>query len=109
MRDRKKEEPDDVEYREIGNRGMQVKTALIMVLLTLIAFVLLMIFSDGNQKVPSDEKIGTVDESTVKNNEITLPAQNDASMGQESINAVIDDDGGYWIIEALLVPEEWKK
>lgn len=105
---RKMENDEDLECRGIGDRSMQVKTALIMVILTLIAFVLLMIFSDGNEKVPSDEKIGTVDESTVKNDEITLPDQNNASTGQESINAVIDDDGGYWVIEALLVPEEWK-
>ena len=109
------EENREYEMLQRKERGMQVKVALIMVILTVMAFVLLLIFSDGARNVPSDEDFGGIDALTEKNGEITHPTENDATTGQESVSGaneglfLMDEDGGYWVIEALLVPEEWKK
>lgn len=113
----RKENEENREYEMLQRRerGMQVKVALIMVILTVMAFVLLLIFSDGAQNVPSDEDFGGIDALTEENGEITHPTENDAPTGQESSFRadeglfLMDEDGGYWVIEALLVPEEWRR
>ena len=42
------------------------------------------------------------------NGEIIHPTEENATEGQDLRHLAVDDDGGYWVIEALLVPEEWK-
>ena len=45
----------------------------------------------------------------MKNGEITHSVEENATEGQDLRHLAVDEDGGYWVIEALLVPEEWKK
>lgn len=71
----------------------------IVVLSIAIVAVLLMIFSP-NESTPEQEP--TEVKETVL--EMEQPEELD-----ESVFAHDENDGGFWVIEAQLVPEEWKK
>lgn len=84
---------------------MNWKLAVIMVILSAIAFVLLAIFADQDEMVPLDEDRGVASESSAENGEIIHPTTIDAFI---TPNFASDEDGGVWVIEALPVPEEWR-
>ena len=77
-------------------RSGDVKAFLIIVLSLAIVFVLCLIFSEVDKK-QSENNAAEIEEDT----EIQQPL--------DLKNFVIDDDGGFYVIEALLVPEEWKQ
>ena len=96
----------DESRRNVGIRNL--KLSAIMSLITLIAFVLFAIFASPKPIEPSsNENRGKV-ESLAENGEIIHPTEENATEGQDLRHLAVDDDGGYWVIEALLVPEEWK-
>lgn len=104
------ESVEHIESVEPRRTAGNLKLSMIMCLLTLIAFVLFAIFAGGSESVePSDSENRGVDEFLEQNGEIIKPIENNATAGQDLRHFVIDDDGGLWVIEALLVPEEWKK
>ena len=97
----------DESRRNVGIRNL--KLSAIMSLITLIAFVLFAIFASPKPIEPSsNENRGKV-ESLAENGEIIHPTEENATEGQDLRHLAVDDDGGYWVIEALLVPEEWRK
>ena len=101
-------EDEDLEEsrRNVGIRNL--KLSAIMSLITLIAFVLFAIFASPKPIEPSsNENRGKVG-SLAENGEIIHPTEENATEGQDLRHLAVDDDGGYWVIEALLVPEEWK-
>ena len=100
------EDIEDARFREKNERRSKTKLALILCLMTLIVFTIWLI---SISPLPSDNENRGVVESLEKNDEITHQNENNAIAGQESSNLAKDEDGGYWVIEALLVPEEWKK
>ena len=104
---RETEEEDlDESRRNVGIRNL--KLSAIMSLVTLIAFVLFAIFASPKPIEPSsNENRGKV-ESLAENGEIIHPTEENATEGQDLRHLAVDEDGGYWVIEALLVPEEWK-
>ena len=75
-------------------RSGDVKAFLIIVLSLAIVFVLCLIFAEADKK-QSENNAAEIEEDT----EIQQPL--------DLKNFVIDDDGGFYVIEALLVPEEW--
>ena len=96
----------DETRRNVGIRNL--KLSAIMSLITLIAFVLFAIFASPKPIEPSsNENRGKV-ESLTENGEIIHPTEENATEGQDLRHLAVDEDGGYWVIEALLVPEEWK-
>ena len=96
----------DESRRNVGIRNL--KLSAIMSLITLIAFVLFAIFARPKPIEPSsNENRGKV-ESLAENGEIIHPTEENATEGQDLRHLAVDEDGGYWVIEALLVPEEWK-
>ena len=96
----------DESRRNVGIRNL--KLSAIMSLVTLIAFVLFAIFASPKPIEPSsNENRGKV-ESLAENGEIIHPTEENATEGQDLRHLAVDEDGGYWVIEALLVPEEWK-
>ena len=96
----------DESRRNVGIRNL--KLSAIMSLITLIAFVLFAIFESPKPIEPSsNENRGKV-ESLAENGEIIHPTEENATEGQDLRHLAVDEDGGYWVIEALLVPEEWK-
>ena len=96
----------DESRRNVGIRNL--KLSAIMSLITLIAFVLFAIFASPKPIEPSsNENRGKV-ESLTENGEIIHPTEENATEGQDLRRLAVDEDGGYWVIEALLVPEEWK-
>lgn len=97
----------DEARRNVGIRNL--KLSAIMSLVTLIAFVLFAIFASPEANETANSENRAVDEFSEEKIEITHPNENNATAGQDLRHFVIDDDGGYWIIEALLVPEEWKR
>ena len=100
------EEELDESRRNVGIRNL--KLSAIMSLVTLIAFVLFAIFASPKPIEPSsNENRGKV-ESLAENGEIIHPTEENATEGQDLRHLAVDEDGGYWVIEALLVPEEWK-
>ena len=106
--DIKETEEEDLEEsrRNVGIRNL--KLSAIMSLVTLIAFVLFAIFASPKPIEPSsNENRGKV-ESLAENGEIIHPTEENATEGQDLRHLAVDEDGGYWVIEALLVPEEWK-
>ena len=106
--DIKETEEEDLEEsrRNVGIRNL--KLSAIMSLITLIAFVLFAIFASPKPIEPSsNENRGKV-ESLAENGEIIHPTEENATEGQDLRHLAVDEDGGYWVIEALLVPEEWK-
>ena len=107
-KDIRETEEEDLEEsrRNVGIRNL--KLSAIMSLITLIAFVLFAIFASPKPIEPSDSENRGKVESLVKNGEIIHPTEENATAGQDLRYLAIDEDGGYWVIEALLVPEEWK-
>lgn len=106
---RRNDEIEDVEYRERKERGGKVKLSILLCLTTLMAFTIYLIAISPVPILPSNEQKTVIDEFLEENGEIIQPTEENASTGQDLRNFVIDDDGGYWVIEALLVPEEWKE
>ena len=100
------ESVEDARFREKNERRSKTRLALILCLVSLMAFTIWLI---SISPLPSDNENRGVAESLDKNIEITHPNGNNAIAGQESSNLAKDEDGGYWVIEALLVPEEWKR
>ena len=100
------EDIEDARFREKNERRSKTRLALILCLVSLMAFTIWLI---SISPLPSDSENRGVVESLEENDEITHPNENNAIAGQESSNLAKDEDGGYWVIEALLVPEEWKK
>ncbi len=109
---------DDMEpekERRRRKRSTDIKVAMIMILLFFIGLILLVIWSDGGPISSSDEKKGVKDASEEENGEIIHPTKNEATTGQESQSEIsedfflMDEDGGYWVIEAFPVPEEWRR
>ena len=96
----------DESRRNVGIRNL--KLSAIMSLITLIAFVLFAIFASPKPIEPSNSENRGVVESLEKNGEIIHPTEENATEGQDLRHLAVDEDGGYWVIEALLVPEEWK-
>lgn len=99
------EDIEDARFRDKNERRSKTRLALILCLMTLIVFTIWLI---SISPLPSDSENRGVVESFEENGEITHPNENNATTGQESSNLAKDEDGGYWVIEALLVPEEWK-
>ena len=100
------ESVEDARFREKNERRSKTRLALILCLMTLIVFTIWLI---SISPLPSDSENRGVVEFLDENIEITHPNENNAIAGQESSNLAKDEDGGYWVIEALLVPEEWKR
>ena len=63
------------------SRRTDISIALIVILASSIASIILYIFKDTEG---TDETV-------------------------QEIDTYIDDDGGYWVIEAFPVPEEWRR
>lgn len=100
------EEDLDEARRNVGIRNL--KLSAIMSLITLIAFVLFAIFASPKPIEPSSSENRGVVESFGENDEIPHLTEENATVGQDLRHLAVDDDGGYWVIEAMLVPEEWK-
>ena len=109
---------DDIETereRRRRKRTTDLKVAAVMILLFFIGFIVLIIWSEGGPISPLDEEKGVIDESEEENGEIIHPTENNATTGQESQSEVNeefflkDEDGGFWVIEAFPVPEEWRR
>ena len=109
---------DDIETereRRRRKRTTDLKVAAVMILLFFIGFIVLIIWSEGEPISPSNEEKSVIDESEGKNGEIIHPNENEATTGQESQSEINEDfflkdkDGGYWVIEAFPVPEEWRR
>ena len=96
----------DESRRNVGIRNL--KLSAIMSLITLIAFVLFSIFASPKPIEPSSSENRGKVESFGENDEIPHSAEENATAGQDLRHLAVDDDGGYWVIEALPVPEEWK-
>ena len=96
----------DEARRNVGIRNL--KLSAIMSLITLIAFVLFAIFASPKPIEPSSSENRDVVESFVENDEIPHSTEENSTAGQDLRHLAVDEDGGYWVIEALLVPEEWK-
>ena len=97
----------DEARRNVGIRNL--KLSAIMSLITLIAFVLFAIFASPKPIKPSSSENRGKVESFGENDEIPHSTEENATAGQDLRHIAVDEDGGYWVIEALLVPEEWKK
>ena len=78
-------------------RSGDVKAFLIIVLSLAIVFVLCLIFAEADKKQSENNAEAEIEEDT----EIQQPL--------DLNNFVIDDDGGFYVIEALLVPEDWNQ
>ena len=100
------EDIDDARFKEKNERRSKTRLALILCLVSLMAFTIWLI---SINPLPSDNENRGVVESLEENDEITHLIEENSTAGQESSNLAKDEDGGYWVIEALLVPEEWKK
>lgn len=96
----------DEARRNVGIRNL--KLSAIMSLITLIAFVLFAIFASPKPIEPSSSENRGVVESLEENDEIPHSTEENSTAGQDLRHLAVDDDGGYWVIEALLVPEDWK-
>ena len=104
---RETEEEDlDESRRNVGIRNL--KLSAIMSLITLIAFVLFAIFASPKPIEPSSSENRGKVESFGENDEIPHSTEENATAGQDLRHLAVGEDGGYWVIEALLVPEEWK-
>ena len=99
------EDIDDARFREKNERRSKTRLALILCLMTLIVFTIWLI---SISPLPSDSENRGVVESFGENDEITHLTKENATEGQDLRHLAVDEDGGYWVIEALLVPEEWK-
>lgn len=73
-------------------RGTGIKGFLISVLCLAIIVVLCLIFSASNKReVETKEEIVEEEQQTI-----------------DLKNFEVDEDGGFYVIEALLVPKEWR-
>ena len=99
------EDIEDARFREKNERRSKTKLALILCLVSLMAFTIWLI---SISPLPSDSENRGVVESSVENDEITHLNEENSTTGQDLRHLAVDEDGGYWVIEALLVPEEWK-
>ena len=99
------EDIEDARFREKNERRSKTRLALILCLVSLMAFTIWLI---SISPLPSDDENRGVVESFVENDEITHLTEENATTGQDLRHLAVDEDGGYWVIEALLVPEEWK-
>ena len=99
------EDIDDARFREKNERRSKTRLALILCLVSLMAFTIWLI---SISPLPSDSENRGVVESLEKNDEITHLTEENSTAGQDLRHLAVDEDGGYWVIEALLVPEEWK-
>ena len=99
------EDIEDARFREKNERRSKTRLALILCLVSLMAFTIWLI---SITPIPSDSENRGVVESSVENDEITHLTEENATTGQDLRHLAVDEDGGYWVIEALLVPEEWK-
>ena len=73
-------------------RGMGIKAFLIFVLSLAIIVVLCLIFSASDkEQVEAKEEIVGEEQQTI-----------------DLENFEVDEDGGFYVIEALLVPKEWR-
>lgn len=73
-------------------RGMGIKGFLIAVISLAIIFVLCLIFSASDkEQVEAKEEIVEEEEQHI-----------------DLENFEVDEDGGFYVIEALLVPKEWR-
>ena len=100
------EDIEDARFREKNERRSKTRLALILCLVSLMAFTIWLI---SISPLPSDSENQGVVESLDENDEITHLTEENAVEGQDLRHLAVDEDGGYWVIEALLVPEEWKK
>ena len=99
------EDIEDARFRDKNERRNKTRLALILCLMTLIVFTIWLI---SISPLPSDSENRGVVESFEENGEITHSTEENATAGQDLRHLAVDEDGGYWVIEALLVPEEWK-
>ena len=99
------EDIEDARFREKNERRSKTRLALILCLVSLMAFTIWLI---SISPLPSDNENRGVVESFVENDEITHLTEENSTEGQDLRHLAVDEDGGYWVIEALLVPEEWK-
>ena len=76
-------------------RRTGIKGFLIAVISLAIVFVLCLIFAEADKKQSENNAETNIDEEAEVQQPLDLK------------NFVIDDDGGFYVIEALLVPEEW--
>lgn len=97
---------EDAKFREKNEQRSKTRLALILCIVTLMAFTIWLI---SISPLPSDNENRSVVEFSDENGEIIHSTEENATVGQESSNLAKDGDGGYWVIEALLVPEEWKR
>ena len=100
------EDIEDARFREKNERRSKTRLALILCLVSLMAFTIWLI---SISPLPSDNENRGVVESFGENDEITHLTEKNSTAGQDLQHLAVDEDGGYWVIEALLVPEEWKK
>ena len=99
------EDIEDARFRDKNERRNKTRLALILCLMTLIVFTIWLI---SISPLPSDDENRGVVESFGENDEITHLTEENSTAGQDLRHLAVDEDGGYWVIEALLVPEEWK-
>ena len=76
-------------------RSGDVKAFLIIVLSLAIVFVLCLIFSEADKKQSENNEETNIDEEAEVQQPLDLQ------------NFVIDDDGGFYVIEAIPVPKCW--
>ena len=76
-------------------RSGDVKAFLIIVLSLAIVFVLCLIFSEADKKQSENNAETNIDEEA------------DVQQPLDLKNFVIDDDGGFYVIEAIPVPKCW--
>ena len=100
------EDIDDARFREKNERRSKTRLALILCLVSLMAFTIWLI---SISPLPSDSENRGVVESLEKNDEITHLTEENSTAGQDLRHLAVDEDGGYWVIEALIVPEEWRR
>ena len=100
------EDIEDARFREKNERRSKTRLALILCLVSLMAFTIWLI---SISPLPSDNENRGVVESLEENDEITHLTEENAVEGQDLRHLAVDDDGGYWVIEALIVPEEWRR
>ena len=107
---------DDIDQdyiRRKRERRQKMRLALILTLLSMIGFVIMLIYLDGQgSDFVSGNSKNAVDGLLSENGEIIPPTPNDATVTQESSDGAlffVDDDGGVWVIEAFVVPDEWRR
>ena len=107
---------DDIEPEKERRRRKRItdlKVAIVMILLFFIGLILMIIWSAGEPISPADEREGVKNESEMENGEMTHTTESEATTGRESSSGsndglfLKDEDGGFWVIEAFPVPEEW--